>query len=272
MHLSRIKRAFEAKRSVSPKCETIFWNVGHQKLPVVWPITWLLLGSYCCVFADPAQATTMNGSYFEGSCDAAAQHAAGETGVPLDVLIAITRTETGRATGDATHPWPWTVNMEGRGVWFDTKSEALAFVFDHFKTGARSFDVGCFQINYRWHGAQFASIEDMFDPLSNARYAATFLRTLYGESGDWTVAAGAFHSRTAVHADRYMVRFGSMLAELGPLEGEETPLRESSRTGHRQNRFPLLQKGQATGLASLVPLGAVESIKPVIALSADGGS
>lgn len=271
--MSRNKRAFETKQSFS--------SFGGIRLPQVGDeIPWdsaqfkgvIFLCSCCLALPVPAQATATVMSKFELACDLAAQHAAKETGVPLDVLMAITRTETGLSQGDIIQPWPWTVNMQGRGVWFDTKSEALTYVFDHFKTGARSFDVGCFQINYRWHGASFASIEDMFDPSSNALYAASFLKSLYAESGDWTVAAGAFHSRTAVHADRYIVRFVSMLAELDAYDRGGSPARLSSTVDHQGNRFPLLQKGQAAGLASLVPLRTVEGIIPVIDFTVEDGS
>ena len=51
-------------------------------------------------------------------------------------------------------------------------------------TGRTSFDVGCVQINYRWHGHAFPSLEDMFDPEWTATYAAQFLRTLYEERGE----------------------------------------------------------------------------------------
>ena len=198
----------------------------------------------------PAQSQTRRIAQI---CDDAAGVASRETGVPLQVLLAITRTETGRSREGVVTPWPWTVNMEGRGVWFDTESEALSFVFDHFKTGARSFDVGCFQINYKWHGAQFASIEQMFEPLANARYAASFLKSLFGESGDWSRAAGAFHSRTPVYAERYIARFNTVFAELGP-PGLQNPVLMGGYTGPRANRFPLLQAGAAGTLGSLVPL------------------
>ncbi len=76
-------------------------------------------------------------------CDRAAQQAANKTGVPMDVLYALTRTETGRRFKGKLQPWPWTVNMQGKGYWFATKSEALTFVTLHHDAGARSFDVGC---------------------------------------------------------------------------------------------------------------------------------
>ncbi|KFE34754.1 transglycosylase SLT domain-containing protein [Thioclava atlantica] len=152
-------------------------------------------------------------------CDRVAERVAAEAGIPAPVLKAISLNETGRKQGNAFRTWPWTVNMEGKGHWFDTRDEALRYVFKEFKRGARSFDLGCFQINYKWHGRHFASIDEMFDPLVNARYAARFLTELYHETGDWSRAAGAYHSRTRALADRYAQRFERFLTKLGAQAG-----------------------------------------------------
>ncbi len=145
----------------------------------------------CAVIFAPTFSYEANNTEISGLCDLAAQRAASDQGVPLDVLRAITRTETGRGGGAGLQPWPWTVNMEGAGKWFEAEEEARQYVFTHFKRGARSFDVGCFQINYRWHGHAFESIEQMFDPITNAQYAARFLNELFTEFGNWSEAAGA---------------------------------------------------------------------------------
>lgn len=49
--------------------------------------------------------------------------------------------------------------------------------------GAGNLDIGCFQLNYRWHGAAFASLADMFDPDRNATYAADYLASHYQRTG-----------------------------------------------------------------------------------------
>lgn len=201
-------------------------------------------------------------------CDLVAQQAAKESGVPLSVMKAITRTETGRVLQGRLTPWPWTVNMEGTGKWFDTRAEAEAYVSKHHARGARSYDVGCFQVNYKWHGHAFASNKAMFDPLTNARYAAQFLSDLFEEMGDWPAAAGAYHSRTPEYAARYTKRFNRIRSRMDatipapePFEKAETP---------RVNRYPLLQTGtQASRLGSLVP-STQPSFPALISLS--GGS
>ena len=157
-------------------------------------------------------------------CRRAGTIAARELGIPDPVMQAITLTETGRRLEGRFQPWPWTVNMEGVGKWFATRAEALAFAKAHYDRGARSFDIGCFQINYRWHGHNFASIEQMFDPAANAAYAAQYLRGLYAEKGAWSPAAGRYHSATPKYATRYRARFDQILARLTGDEALPAPV------------------------------------------------
>lgn len=182
-------------------------------------------------------------------CDRAAAQVSGETGVPLDVLRAITRAETGRTTSDALRPWPWTVNMQGKGIWFDTEIQAQRYVFQHFLAGARSFDIGCFQINYKWHGAAFRSIEEMFDPLLNARYAASYLLSLYRETSDWTRAVGAYHSRKQHFAERYIDRYTAIHRDLARDDAQSSQALPSP--AQKGTRPPSAQ-------ASLVPLDRLD--------------
>ena len=197
-------------------------------------------------------------------CDLAARTASEARGVPYDVLAAVSRAETGRSIGSALHPWPWTVNMEGAGKWFSNEDEARAYVFKHFKRGARSFDVGCFQVNYKWHGAAFRSIDDMFDPVLNADYAAEFLSKLFAEFGDWTLAVGAYHSRTLVHAKSYTSRFEEIrntmsVSEYSLADGDGASRSRSkpSSGGSLISRMsaPLFGGGSAL-LGSLVPVSS----------------
>jgi hypothetical protein len=164
---------------------------------------------------SPAAATA---AICDASAAAGAASGAAAGGPPVEILRALTRTETGRRLEGALRPWPWTVNMEGEGFWFDNREEALAFVRARHAAGARSFDIGCFQINFRWHGEAFESFEEMFDPAANAAYAVRFLTELKAEGGDWRVAVGKYHSRTPEFAGRYTKRFDSILASLDPAE------------------------------------------------------
>ena len=223
----------------------------------------ILLGGALAPAVAPLSAATPDAAHL---CDQAAWQASQATGVPLSVMKAISLTETGRKRDGAFRPWPWTVNMEGAGAWFDTRVEAYDFVQENFARGARSFDVGCFQINYKWHGQHFASIDEMFDPLANAFYAARFLSELYAETGSWTDAAGAYHSRTPEHAERYSAIFERNRARVtDDAEIPEIPDIVAVANGVapgapvrperiRVNTYPLLQAGATTMPGSLVPV------------------
>lgn len=190
-------------------------------------------------------------------CEDASRNAANRTGVPLPVLQAIALAETGRRSDEHLRPWPWTVNIQGAGHWFETATEALTFASGYLGQGSTSFDVGCFQINYRWHGENFVSLDRMFDPTENALYAARFLASLYDETGGWPEAAAAYHSRTPVHGERYRKRFEALFAALTG-EAATAPLRHAvvGAEPPRMNDFPLLRGGTGGGLGSLVPAQA----------------
>lgn len=228
-----------------------FWR--GQPFPTVFFFTPnVLLTAFLMLIASDVSARTDPTVV----CDHVAQVAAERVGVPVTVLQAITRTETGRNKNGAFGPWPWTVNMEGKGVWFETIEDARVYVFKNFKRGARSFDVGCFQINYKWHHKGFSSIDEMFDPTSNALYAARFLKQLYAEYGNWSDAAGAYHSRTPEHANRYKAVFEKHRSKAPGTRnhGMETSLPET-RSQDRLNSYPLLQVGNGPAhFGSLVPI------------------
>ena len=176
-----------------------------------WPVLALLLS--LALPAGPLRADSAEtGAQI---CERAIIAGARRAGLPQDVLHAISLTETGRAQGGRLRPYPWAINREGKGFWFKNREEALAFAKASVAAGRRSFDVGCFQINYHWHGHNFPSLEAMFDPDTGADYAARFLRGLYAERGNWSAAAGAYHSQTPSRASVYRARFDRIIAGLG---------------------------------------------------------
>lgn len=147
-------------------------------------------------------------------CRAAITTAEAEFGIPDRLLLGIGRVESGRRdpqTG-TFDPWPWVINAEGRGSFFPSREAAMEAVRTLQASGVRSIDVGCMQINLRHHPNAFASLEEAFDPQANARYAARFLTTLQQRAGDWTVAAGHYHSQTPEFAERYRARLAAVMA------------------------------------------------------------
>jgi hypothetical protein len=180
------------------------------------PIRCLVALAMMLPMLQPAYAVTVasaSGSP-SGLCVDAARAAAARYGIPARMMLAITLVETRRQVGGASGPWPWTLNVEGEGFWYETRAEALARAQRVIAGGQRSVDLGCFQLNYRWHGENFATLDDMLEPSIGADYAARFLRQLFDETGDWMRAAGLYHSRTPDLARRYRGLVGRALASL----------------------------------------------------------
>ena len=172
------------------------------------------------------------------TCAKAAHYAAKELDVPADILLAITLVETRRDGAS----WPWTLNHNGRGRWFPTASEAGLAASEILASGGMA-DIGCFQINSRWHGAAFTSVDQMLDPVENALYAARYLRRLYREMGNWSSAIAAYHSRDPARGQAYLDRVNQYrvapTAKVAP-----TPTR---------NRFPLFHSGTPGSSGTIVP-------------------
>jgi hypothetical protein len=161
-----------------------------------WPLTLvLLIGLAGPVRAEPS---AIPGGPQGLLCRAAVAAAERANGIPAHLLSAISRVESGRrdpVTGD-WHPWPWTVNAEGQGYFYDTKAQAVAAVRDMQARGIQSIDVGCGQVNLMHHPDAFASLDLAFDPQVNAAYAGKFLKELFDQTGDWTKAVAQYHSAT----------------------------------------------------------------------------
>ncbi len=135
-------------------------------------------------------------------------------GVPPRLMAAIARVESGRADAQGgVHPWPWTINVEGAGYVYASKAEAIAAVRGFQARGARSIDVGCMQVNLMYHPTAFASLDEAFDPMANARYAAKFLRELFGQTRDWAKATAMYHSSTPALGEPYQRKVLAVLTE-----------------------------------------------------------
>ena len=132
---------------------------------------------------------------FENICLLEASRAEARHGIPKGLLQSITRVEAGRktVTGDFM-PWAWTLNDRGEGLFFDDRDAALAYLETAVADPEHSVDVGCMQINTKWHSQGFLELADMLDPTQNADYAAGFLLDLHEAHQSWDDAVKHYHS------------------------------------------------------------------------------
>lgn len=127
-------------------------------------------------------------------------------GIPDNLLLAIGLQEAGTRRNGHFTVWPYAVNAAGEGRLFDSRNAALDWIAERQASGIRSIDVGCMQINMRWHPEAFDSPAEGFDPRVNVDYAARFLKRLHRRTGSWLKAAGSYHSFEPEFRDTYLDR------------------------------------------------------------------
>lgn len=109
-------------------------------------------------------------------------------------ISAVTRGAGGQIPA-VERPWPWTINVAGKGYRFASHLEAWRALQGFLKTHTpKRIDVGIAQVNLGWNGHHFTSTWEAFDPYTNLDAAATILRECYERNpGSWLVAAGCYH-------------------------------------------------------------------------------
>ena len=152
-------------------------------------------------------------------CVNAIQQAEQAHGTPPGLLLTIAKVESGHPDGaGGVTPWPWVIDADGMGQFFDSGPAAVAGVQQALLRGARFVDVGCMQVDLQMHPTAFRSLTDAFDPMLNADYGARFLRALHDgpARGNWYVAVGLYHSSTPDLAADYRAAVTAVGAGLLP--------------------------------------------------------
>lgn len=171
--------------------------------------------------------------------------------IPKDTLYSISLRETQKAHSKhrigITWPWTITVNPSGKGYYFKNKSEAIKFAKAQLASGKGSIDVGCMQINLKYHPDAFTSVEQAFSPRRNIAYGAKFLKEKYEHYGDWQKAIGAYHSGSADRASAYHARvrqisdsmhiYKKKLADLSSYKYKTTKIATSAKNSKKKEKF-----------------------------------
>ncbi|WP_239521066.1 transglycosylase SLT domain-containing protein [Pseudooceanicola aestuarii] len=132
--------------------------------------------------------------------------------IPDNLLLGIGLQEAGM-THEGQHTiWPWTANSDGDGRFFASRAAARDWVQSELDRGVRSVDIGCMQINLRWHPEAFATVDDGLDPAANVDYAARLLLRHHRNRGSWAEAAAAYHSGTPDVGAGYLARLDRNVA------------------------------------------------------------
>lgn len=118
------------------------------------------------------------------------------TDVDPSLLYAIAMAESQKYfTGGFIRPWPWSVNVDGEGHYFDSRQEAEAFVDDLILSGEKSIDIGPLQINTYWHGHRVHNPKDLFTLSTAIDVASNILTEAMASSPrDQALGIGRYHT------------------------------------------------------------------------------
>lgn len=111
-------------------------------------------------------------------------------------------------------PWPWTLNVAGRGYYFASRDDAYAAVQRLLGQKRCDFDVGIMQVNWCYHGQRFSSPWDALSPAANIRVAETILLENRQRSGSPMKAVAWYHSADPARGGPYFTRFLNHLKRL----------------------------------------------------------
>lgn len=140
--------------------------------------------------------------------------------VPAELLYSVAVAESGRYHAGSVSPWPWTLNVEGEGYFFESRDALYEAFLVQIREG-RSVDVGLMQLNWGWKFDLLQSPWIATDPMSNVLAACRVLRGHYDgkANGNWLLAAGYYNresddGRSRVRRLKYMARVESVWSEL----------------------------------------------------------
>ena len=166
----------------------------------------MALSAALLLASESSKAAPSAGAW--GVCASLIEAAEQALELPPHLLQAISKVESGRWNKEAGArlAWPWTVMAEGKGRYLPTKAAAIAEVEELQARGVRNIDVGCTQVNLKYHGDAFDTLSQALDPVHNVAYAAVFLSQLRSDSRSWTKAVGRYHSSTPKLGGRYRTK------------------------------------------------------------------
>ena len=111
------------------------------------------------------------------------------------LLYAIALAESQKANGAVVRPWPWSVNIAGKGYYFSDLREAEQFVDTQLGKGVTNMDIGPLQVNVRWHGYRVDDPKELFHLPTAIKVGADILsEALASSPDDHTLAVGRYHN------------------------------------------------------------------------------
>lgn len=114
------------------------------------------------------------------------------------ILYAIAMQESGRFDQETEllKPWPWVLNVDGKGHYFDDMTEVWNALAGILQEDPKHVGIGLVQVTWPFNPDILWDPYTALDPGTNLMLGAMILRDCYDRLGDWWRAVGCYHSPT----------------------------------------------------------------------------
>lgn len=187
------------------KCSAQIFSTWHKNCTISGMKTFLfralpITAGIAIAVSSPALGAGNSDNYIYNSniCRDAIAVTERKMRLPTGIMQAISLAESGRwhKASRSRFAWPWTVTAHGKGRFYPSKDAAIAAVRKLKADGVKNIDVGCMQVNLKYHPKAFETLQDAFDPAINAGYAANLFAKLRRSTRSITRAVAHYHSTT----------------------------------------------------------------------------
>lgn len=142
---------------------------------------------------------------------------AAEKEIPAEVFYAVALAESGKTipSTSSRRPWPWTLNIAGEGLYFNSRWAAWHALDESLRAGQDSVDIGLMQVNWHFHKRKLGNTWLALDPTHNLNVGADILKDCYQKRRDWWASVGCYHAPgDQARARRYRERVVALWREL----------------------------------------------------------
>lgn len=119
------------------------------------------------------------------------------------------------------HPWPYSLNIEGRGVYFENLAEAVSELKAISQASPEAnVDVGPLQISLTWHGHRVENPASLFNLTTATHIGAEILsEAIASADGDLELGVGRYHhwrneSRARMYGARVLAVYESIKPQI----------------------------------------------------------
>ena len=107
------------------------------------------------------------GGLIEGVCPAS---------VPVEIVKRIITHESKSFFNGEVQPWPWTLNINGVGYYYNTKKEALEAALQALDEDVKKLGIGFGQLEWKYHGQRADwNLAKALDPANNVKMVCDIL-------------------------------------------------------------------------------------------------